>query len=252
MNAYIVKDISHYCYISVNRCTRISKFVIPYYDLTFVLKGSMTYLADDQEYTLKENDAILLPPGTARQRLEGTQKVQYVSFNFQIYENSELFVPPFLKNVITQDIRKLISVFSQSHLSPLYHSKEKLHNVLNYILFEIFNAASFQSNHPEVIKIEKFIDENISKKITLRTVSEYVHLSKEYVAYIFKKNVGKTVIEYINERKMLLAKNMIQSGEMSLGDIAKNLGYENYGYFSRIFKKHFNTSPGHFKKSYHS
>ena len=154
----------------------------------------------------------------------------------------------FLKNTITRDIRTLIGIFSQRHLSPLYNSKEKLCNILNYILFEILDTISLKSNHPEIIRIEKFIDENISGRITLTMISEHVHLSKEYISYIFKKNVGKTVIEYVNERKMMLAKNMIQAGEMSMKDIAENLGYENYGYFSRTFKKHFRTSPSHFKK----
>jgi YesN/AraC family two-component response regulator len=212
----------------------------------------MIYVADDKTYVLNENDAILLPPGTVRQRMAGAQKVQYVSFNFQIFPNCELSIPPFLKNVITQDIRKLINVFSQRHLSPKYYSKEKLCNLLNYILFELFDAVSLESNHTEVIKIEKFIEENITQKITLTMLSDHVHLSKEYIAYIFKKNVGKTVIEYVNETKMMFAKYMIQEGILSLRDIAENLGYENYGYFSRVFKKHFNTSPIEFKKSCHN
>ena len=249
MTPYIIKDIYHYCNVSVNKCKQINKHRISYYDLTFVFKGSMTYLADGQTYVLNENDAILLPPGTVRQRMAGEQKVQYVSFNFQILPNCELLISPFLKNIITQDIRKLINVFSQTHLSPKYHSKEKLCNLLNYILYELLDAVSLQSNHSEVIKIEKYIDENITKKITLEMLSNHVHLSKEYIAYIFKKNVGKTVIEYVNERKMMYAKYMIQEGTLSLQDVAKNLGYENYSYFSKVFKKQFNTSPVNFKKS---
>ena len=97
MTPYIIKDIYHYCNVSVNKCKQINKHRISYYDLTFVLKGSMTYVADDQTYVLNENDAILLPPGTVRQRMAGTQKVQYVSFNFQILPNCELLISPFLK-----------------------------------------------------------------------------------------------------------------------------------------------------------
>ena len=252
MTPYIIKEISHYCNVSVNRCSQINKHRISYYDLTFVLKGCMTYVADSKTYVLNENDAILLPPETVRQRVAGTQKVQYVSFNFQTFPNCELCVPAFLKNIITQDIRKLINIFSQKHLSPKYHSEEKLCNLLNYILFELLDTVSLQSNHTEVIKIEKFIDENITQKITMAMLSNHVHLSREYIAYIFKKNVGKTVIEYVNERKMMLAKHMIQEEMLSLRDIAENLGYEHYGYFSRVFKKHFNTSPIEFKKSCHN
>ena len=88
----------------------------------------------------------------------------------------------------------------------------------------------------------------MGERITLSMISEHVHLSREYVAYIFKRETGKTVIEYINERKMLLAKDMIQNGNLTLGEVAERLGFENYGYFSRCFKKHFNTSPKSYQK----
>ena len=248
MTPYIVKDISHFCNVSLDKCSVINKKMIAYYDLTFVLSGSMTYIANGEKYVLNANDAILLPPKTLRQRFEGTQKVSYVSFNFQIDPKADIPLPHFLPNVITQDIRKIVDVFSQKHLSPLYHSKEKLCNILNYIIFELIDSVSLKSNHPDVVKIEKFIDENIYKKITLNMISQEVHLSMEYVSYLFKKNVGKTVIEYVNEKKMLLAKNIIQTEGLSLKELAESLGYENYGYFSRIFKKHFNTSPMQYKK----
>ena len=249
MTPYIVKDLLHYCNISADRCRPIFKKEISYYDLTFVTKGSMTYLANGQTLILSDGDAILLPPGTIRQRPTGEQRVQYVSFNFQILPECELPLPMLLKNVITQDIRRLLNVFSQSHLSKRYHSEEKLCNLLNYILFEILDAVSLQTNHTEIIKIEKFIEAHITQRITLGMISDHMHLSREYVAHIFKKHVGKTVIEYVNERKMMLAKAMIQSGELSLQDVAQSLGFENYGYFSRAFKKHFNTSPIEFKKA---
>ncbi len=247
MEPYIVKDIQHFCNVSVNKCTKIKSHIIGYYDLTLVLKGEMTYLANGKTYLLRKDDAILLPPGTLRERLEGKEKVEYGSFNFQVFSDKHLPREIFLKNVITQDIRKLLSLFAQRHLAPTYHSKEKLCSVLNYILFEIIDSAAFGSNHSHVINIKKFIDENLSRQITLTGISDHLHLSKEYIAYIFKKEVGKTVVEYTNERKMLIAKSMIQTGELSLPSIAEHLGFESYSYFSRVFKKHFKVSPSGFK-----
>lgn len=243
---YIVKDISHYCNVSV-ASSYIPPRIIPFYDLTFVIKGSMTYFANGERFEMRKNDAILLPPGTLRERLASKEKADYVSFNFETLPESELKLPLFLKNVITNDIKRLVDVFPPKHLSSLYYSKEKLINLLNYILFEILETVSFESNNSDIIKIIKFIDENIYAKITLKMLGEHVHLSEEYVSYIFKKNVGKTVIEYINEHKMLLAKQMIEEEEMSLKDISEVLGFENYGYFSKVFKKYFKATPNSIK-----
>jgi len=68
-------------------------------------------------------------------------------------------------------------------------------------------------------------------------------LTKEYTAYLFKKEIGKTIIDYINERKMVIAKNMIDSGQAYLKDVALSLGFENYSYFSKLFKKYYDTTP---------
>ena len=74
-------------------------------------------------------------------------------------------------------------------------------------------------------------------------LSDHVHLSEEYISYIFKKNTEKTVIEYINEHKMILAKQMIEEGTLSLKEISESLGFEHYGYFSRVFKNRFHIPP---------
>ena len=248
MTPYIVSDIRHYCNVSLSGCSRIHPHTIDYYDLTFVTKGTMTYFANGEKCEMHENDAILFPPGTLRERLDGDQKVEYVSFNFYVLPDFELKTPLFMKSVITHDIRKLIDVFPQKRLSTLYSSKEKLANLLNYIIFEILESVSLESNNPDIIKIKKFVEENICTKITLKMLSEHVHLTEEYISFIFKKHTGKTVIEYVNERKMILAKRMIDNREISLKEISETLGFENYGYFSRVFKKHFSAPPAKIKK----
>lgn len=246
---YLVNELMHYCNVSLKSCARIGRRVIPYYDLTFVLKGSMTYINDGQIILLEENDAILSPPGTVQERLAGSEEVRYVSFNFTLLPEKELCLPPHLRQVISREIRAVISAFSQSHISPLYHSTEKVVNLLNYILFEILDIHAFESNNEAVIAMIKYIDAQIFTPISLSALAEHVHLSKEYVAHVFKKERGKTVIEYVNERKMLIAKDLIQANKLSLQQVAQTLGFSNYSYFSKVFKRHFNTSPVHFKNT---
>ena len=250
MTPYIVSDIRHYCNVSVSGCSRIQPHLINYYDLTFVTKGTMTYFANGEKCEICENDTILFPPGTLRERLAGDQRVEYVSFNFYVLPDFELNTPLLMKNVITRDIRNLVDIFPRKRLSTLYRSKEKLTNLLNYILFEILESLSLESNNSDIIKIKKLIEEKICSKITLKTISDHVHLSEEYVSFLFKKHTGKTVIEYVNERKMTLAKQMIENRETSLKNISESLGFENYGYFSRVFKQHFSAPPARMKKEH--
>ena len=249
MDAYIVKDIVFYCNTSAKACSEMKETILDFYDLTFVIKGEMTYIINGHKYLLQENDAILLPPGTLRQRISGNTSVKYVSFNFHVFDDTKLPQKIFMKNIITHDILKIISFCSHNHISRQYRSKEKLTNILNYILLEIQNILDIESNNPHVIKIVQFINTHITEPISLDDVSKHITLSKEYTSAIFKKETGKTVTEYINERKLMLAKEMIQSQKLSLTAIAENLGFENYSYLSKLFKKHHGKSPKQFSKN---
>lgn len=247
MKNYIVKEVTHYCNLKSVKCQAMKSRAIDYYDLTFVTSGSMVYYANGVRYVLNKNDAVFLPPGTVRSREDGDKPCGYVSFNFYALPDAHLPFEYHLKDCMSSEIKRLVSAFPQSHLHNYFHSEEKLANMLNYILFELFDNVSMQSHNDHVGKMIKYIHSSLTEKISLSDVSESVGLTKEYAASVFKREMRKTVMEYINERKMLCAKELIQTGELSLTEVATQLGFENYNYFSRLFKKHFDMTPIAFK-----
>jgi len=248
MQTYTVNELRHYCNISVPKCSWMRRTKIDYYDFTAVLSGSMTYIADGKTYALQRNDAVLLPPGTVRERPLGTESVRYISFNFYLRPECALELPIFLSGCITEDLRRLISAFPQSHLSANDSSREKAASLLNFILCELRDNAVAESANPHVLRMLRYINAHITYPLSLQIVSAEMGLSREYVSALFKKETGKTITDYINERKLLLARQLLQSGEMSLTDIAGHVGYENYGYFSRLFKRTFGIAPVNMRK----
>ena len=99
------------------------------------------------------------------------------------------------------------------------------------------------SNNEHVLNITKYIGEHITEPLTLTSISRTMGLSREYVSFLFKREMNTTLTEFIHSQKMLLAKQLILNREMELTAIARYLGYENYSYFSRLFKQYFNVSP---------
>ena len=237
----IVKEVLFYCNVSTKRVSKIAPRKINYYDLTFVLKGSLTYIINGEQYILHENDAIFLRPETLRERIAEDHQAKYVSFNFLL--NEDIAIENFLKGIINDDIKKLISVFPHSHLIDSFHSKEKIQSILNYIIYEIIDNVGYKSQNQHIIRILRYIEAHLTQNLTLEQISNHVHLTREYTANLFKKETGKTIIDYINKRKMLIAKNMIDSAQVSLKDVALSLGFENYCYFSKLFKKYYDTTP---------
>lgn len=244
----IVKEIKHYCNIYVENCTEINLRRVDYYDLTFVLEGEITFIEDGKTYTIGKNDAILLSPHKLHQRLSGDIPVKYVSFNFTVNPESGFFLDTCMRGVISAEIKKLVGAFPHSHISAHYKSSEKAASILNYILHDLSDSAAPRCNNEHIEKIIRYIDENITEKMSLALISKKINLSREYTSAVFKKETGKTLTDYINERKMHFAKELISGGEMSLLQVAAYVGYSDYTYFSRLFKKYFDITPMELKK----
>lgn len=239
----MVREVFHYLNITRKACHHLDDQVLDFFDFTFILDGQMVYYANGKKYTVKKNDAIFLRPGTLRSRNAGTEPVRYVSFNFYASDSANFPFPDYMPGCITANIRNLIAAHPYKHLSTFYHAKEKCASILNYIIYELLDSSTVRCNNEHVARMINYIDENILEKLSLTSISNHVGLTKEYTCNIFKRETGKTLIDYINERKILLAKELILNNEMSLTEVSEYLGFDNYNYFSRLFKKYLQSSP---------
>ncbi|QZY53770.1 AraC family transcriptional regulator [Crassaminicella profunda] len=97
--------------------------------------------------------------------------------------------------------------------------------------------------------IFKYIDINYSKKIATSDLSNILHISTYHFCRIFKQMTGKTTTDYINGIRLEKAVEYLNKGELNITEIASRCGFDSINYFSRLFKKHYNVSPTHFKKT---
>lgn len=95
----------------------------------------------------------------------------------------------------------------------------------------------------------EYIDSNYQRKISLDDVSKHVNLSAVHLSRLFKKETGKTVLNYINDSKMFKAQQMLDSGKYKVYEIASELGFETAHYFSTMFKKFTGMTPSEYEHS---
>ena len=91
-----------------------------------------------------------------------------------------------------------------------------------------------------------YINENIQKPLPISAVAQYIGLSESYLHRLFKKNMGITILNYIQNQKMQLALSLLRKGH-SAQTVSEMVGYEYYATFSNSFKKIFGKSPNQFK-----
>ena len=148
-----------------------------------------------------------------------------------------------MPGIVTEEIRKLLAAFPFPNLLNRNYDQEKCASVLNAVLYEMIRLNEQVSVNPYIQKMFRYVAMHITEPISLCDLCQEVRLSKEYGAWLFKRETGKTAVSYVQEQKMLVAREMILRGEMSLLNIADYLGYSNYNYFSRLYKKYFHYSP---------
>ncbi|MBS5544090.1 MAG: response regulator [Ruminococcus sp.] len=131
------------------------------------------------------------------------------------------------------------------------------HQVSNYLELSasleaaIMRIPGRQKNAVEDLVAEsvKLIEQNIgNEKFGVNEIAVALHISLSYLSKIFKKHLGATCIEYITQKRMEKAKELLIHTAMTQEEIAHAVGYTNVHYFSMLFKKQLGETPGQYRR----
>lgn len=92
-------------------------------------------------------------------------------------------------------------------------------------------------------QIVTYIGNHLSEELSVTILADLFHVNSSHLARKFKKETGYTVSEYVNNQKIEAAKLLLQRKELSISQIAENLGYNSGSYFSKVFKKITGSAP---------
>ena len=103
-------------------------------------------------------------------------------------------------------------------------------------------------NQDEFAEVLAYIDENLSDKLSLGELAEKSCMSIPSFSRKFKERVGKTLIQYLNERRIEKAKFLLENKILSLEQVAEEAGFSNANYLIRVFKKVTGQTIGEYRK----
>ncbi len=105
-----------------------------------------------------------------------------------------------------------------------------------------------EDNNRSIQQALAFIATAYSQKgLKLQDVADSVHLSPNYLSYLFKKMVGLSLWDYVTKLRMEEGKRLLLRTDLRRYEIAEAVGYESPEHFSKIFKKHYGISPSELK-----
>lgn len=225
----------------------ISKHKMNFDELTIVLKGELTYTVNGKKITLSSGDGVYIKSGSVRQR-KPILCADYVSFNFK--SDVDFDLPIFLNNIASDVVCDLINAFDSVHQYTSNLEDKRFSLLLECLLKQIEVQRTIELEPPLVSKIKNYVRLNLDKKITLLSVGEAVNYSVSHCEMIFKQTTSLSITAYIIKKRIEKAKQLLIERILTLTEVAEAVGFTDYNYFSRIFKKEVGTSPLTFRKSY--
>lgn len=97
-------------------------------------------------------------------------------------------------------------------------------------------------------KAMDYISENVHRRIAIEEIAEVVNISPTHLGNVFKMVTGQTLIEYINQIKMQVVKELVLGGHMSFAQAGERVGITDAAYLSRLFRKCMKTTIQQMKK----
>ena len=160
--------------------------------------------------------------------------------------------PDEFKKIVNQLIYLFEQFQKQNHLPTIFEQNNNgNHPISGYNFNELFNdlpkAFSEAIEHVNILNQNifskktklaiQYIHEHYAEDLTVDKVAEKLGFSGVYLSQIFKKETGKTFLEYLTDYRIAIAKNLLETGDYKVYEVAEIVGYKTSQYFSQVFHK---------------
>ena len=144
---------------------------------------------------------------------------------------------------------------SKHRTHEFYSTYLKIQSLLSLIVANLIGESKIdlvnsKNLDTRLMPAIEYINSSYKKGITLRKLASICFLSENYFHYLFKSTFGETPINYILQMRMNEAISLLSNTNMSVKEIALEIGYYDAAYFIRTFSKYFGISPGRFRNSF--
>ncbi len=249
------------------------KFAFHYHDfykIIFFVEGSVEYTIEGKTYHLKPHDFVLVGANAIHRPIVDESKpyeryIIYLSEDFLQRENAGKESLKKCFDLAEQTQNRVVHFAPESYeeilscLMKIEHTEKEKEKYLSDVLLEaaflefmvhlnrnlIRQPKAFITTavyHEKVIDVIAYIQEKLTGELNADILAEHFYISKYYLMRQFKQATGYSIHQYINEKRILMAKRMILAG-MPASKACFECGFHDYSTFARRFKEIVGVSP---------
>ena len=249
-----------------------------YYEIYFFLEGNLSYQIGKNVYPLSYGDICLIPPGVYhRPKFKNTDLpyrriVLWLSpsyYNRLVAQNSdlaygynlghEISCHHFPSNMSTAQMlfSKLVAIIEERNMDNPFKEATldcditSLMLAINRNIYMRHNKSNINKGKEQdtlFTRLCEYINANLDSDLSLDAIASTFYVSKYHISHIFKDNMGISLHQYLQKKRLEACKASILSGE-SFKDVAEAYGFTDYTSFFRAFKKEYGISPKEFKEA---
>ena len=142
------------------------------------------------------------------------------------------------QEIYIESLRNLLAVHLVRHYTSIGRSQPQKLTKSNYSL-----------THAQIKQLKDFIETNLQQKLSIVQLAAIVHLSPFHFARAFKQATGFSPHNYIIQRRLERAKNLLTLTQLSIQEIGMQVGYRNQSHFTVQFRKHIGTTPAAYRNN---
>lgn len=251
----------------VNSESHLTHHCHDFTEIKIVLTGNFTYIIDDTSYEVNKGNIIIINPGVKHKKVIPAG-VQIEEFNYALNNiqfknlpvnflieptalpvfNLPLYQPEILKCInetLTEQEKNepycdLLIKCSIMKLTALLHrgmsvNKDRTEKTrLNFVDSEKTNIVN---------AILQYLSQNYMKQISLYRIAHNMYLSPVYISKIFKEETGESPINHLIRIRLTKANELLSTSNLPIKTVARNVGYEDAYYFSKLYKKYYGIPP---------
>ncbi|QNK60280.1 helix-turn-helix domain-containing protein [Paenibacillus sp. PAMC21692] len=104
-------------------------------------------------------------------------------------------------------------------------------------------------SHNRIKEVLTYIHHHFNQEMSIRSLSEKFYLSPTYLSQLFKKEVGENFVEYLSRQRIQYACKLLAETDMTVSQIGEQCGFNDYFYFTRIFKRLNGMTPTQYREA---
>ena len=250
-------------------------------EFNYVYSGSHTLYFEGKNYTIRENEVVIIPPHTHHDVMDTEGSISFSFLIHQDYFNDTFFqvigkdsplstfydlclyheAKTFLKFHISEP-RKFLNIFLLLYcefISNEQHNHDICINYIRVLFAYLLNQTSWNFEHnsedPSFQQVNSFAAvlhylKTHFRTVTLNELAERFHYDRSYLGKLIKKYTHSSFSDLITSYRLNQAVSLLLSGDKRIEEIAEEAGYQSADHLTRMFRSRYGMAPSKYRKEH--